>query len=583
MDSKVFNFIAQTSYGKSLFFNRNKLLEFKGIKQWSIYDEMLSSLCLCVAYSYKRHLYVNDMTLEQAYEIIAPNVDWSYLPEIYRQERKSNKFDFFRDYLHFEIDVSMQIAPSELLSHIIQCFSKEFLQNVPCTFGLNQVFGSYHNFYVEQWLASFVPQNEEVILFAGRFAAAFALSLAKNNKIGVHTHYQSQQLLLNFASEAMGIDLQVIDNYQLEPNSATCFICLPQDEATLESLDIINKCSGNVFVGLIASSEQDDAQKGKNNSLFSEQILQSGRLSALIDMGISKTSKACILKLTKIGESSENVNCILMDNELFYKANISGGLAYQSAEAEELLTQARTALFEQDNGVQHKWIKSIKTQDLANNFLEYQSIYNLYGNYHELQKLSQIKSQLKDIAQVIRPLPYKFNEDGVGQEFFVVTNNDINDIGIVTESQQKAFYDNSRTTKGMQNLILQPNDILFTYRGMVSRAGVVLNTYGKTMIASQVFVVIRLNNDAPISPIALLRYLRSKPCQDYFINGTPEIGFKSIPVKRIEELPVPALSPKAIKREEELFKEQQNILDRINQLKNDLLKLEITDIPENWD
>ena len=300
-------------------------------------------------------------------------------------------------------------------------------------------------------------------------------------------------------------------------------------------------------------------------------------------MGISKTSKACILKLTKIGESSENVNCILMDSELLYKANISGGLAYQSAEAEELLTQARTVLFEQDSNVQHKWIKSIKTQDLANNFLEYQSLYNLYGNYHELQKLSQIKSQLKDIAQVIRPLPYKFNEDGVGQEFFVVTNNDINDIGIVTESQQKAFYDNSRTTKGMQNLILQPNDILFTYRGMVSRAGVVLNTYGKTMIASQVFVVIRLNNDAPISPIALLRYLRSKFCQDYFINGTPEIGFKSIPVKRIEELPVPALSPKAIKREEDLFAQQQNILDRINQLKNDLLKLEITDIPENWD
>ena len=118
---------------------------------------------------------------------------------------------------------------------------------------------------------------------------------------------------------------------------------------------------------------------------------------------------------------------------------------------------------------------------------------------------------------------------------------------------------------------------------MVYRAGVVLNTYGKDMLANQVFVVIRLNNDAPISPIALLRYLRSKFCQDYFSNCTIGVAFKTIPVKKIEELPVPALSPKAIKREEDLFAQQQNILDRINQLKNDLLKLEITDIPENWD
>ena len=61
-----------------------------------------------------------------------------------------------------------------------------------------------------------------------------------------------------------------------------------------------------------------------------------------------------------------------------------------------------------------------------------------------------------------------------------------------------------------------------------------------------------------------------------------KLGLRAF-VKRIEELPVPALSPKAIKREEDLFAQQQNILDRINQLKNDLLKLEITDIPENWD
>jgi type I restriction enzyme M protein len=116
--------------------------------------------------------------------------------------------------------------------------------------------------------------------------------------------------------------------------------------------------------------------------------------------------------------------------------------------------------------------------------------------------------RLGDIATLIRPSHARV-ADGTATGFQEVQLSDIPQGGHIKDAKPIAIKPGLERRATTQ--ILEPNDILTSIKGTIGRVGIVPDALlpGTQWLASQAFVVIRLNRNAPFSPRYLYMFLRS--------------------------------------------------------------------------
>lgn len=201
-----------------------------------------------------------------------------------------------------------------------------------------------------------------------------------------------------------------------------------------------------------------------------------------------------------------------------------------------------------------------------------------------LEKIENFPLKLYEIAEVIRPILRRTAENGIPVR--EVGASDITSYGRVVEPRDAAFIEEGKVSEAFQRTILKRNDIVFCVKGSVAKCGLVVDEPSEHWTIGQMCVCIRLKSDAPISAVALWRYLRTESFGKYLKKIVPSLGLQArIPfmsAKEVESFPVPKLSPEQLSREETIFAEQEKHLKQINELEQAVAAAEPTEMPSDW-
>ena len=195
--------------------------------------------------------------------------------------------------------------------------------------------------------------------------------------------------------------------------------------------------------------------------------------------------------------------------------------------------------------------------------------------------LKQFPRKLKDVAEIIRPVPVRHAEES-GDEYREVGNSDINVIGVIESAGRQVSVDPLKISKGFESMVLRDDDIVFYIKGNVGTCGLVKNA-NPNWICGQSAVVIRLRTDVDgISPEILMRYLRSEAVSNYLSTLVSGTTVRFIAVKVVENLPIPTLVATEVKYQEQQFQEQLALMSEIEKLKKRIQALALRMLPESW-
>lgn len=202
----------------------------------------------------------------------------------------------------------------------------------------------------------------------------------------------------------------------------------------------------------------------------------------------------------------------------------------------------------------------------------------------ELKTIEKFPLKLSDIAEVIRPMLRRTAENGIPVR--EVGASDITVYGRVVEPRDTSFIEEEKVSESFERTILRRNDIVFCVKGSVARCGLIVDEPSERWTIGQMCVGIRLKPDAPISAVALLRYLRTDSFREYVKKIVPALALQAriafMSAKDVENFPVPKLSPEQLSREETIFLEQEKALRKIKELEKAVVAAEPTEIPEDW-
>ena len=143
---------------------------------------------------------------------------------------------------------------------------------------------------------------------------------------------------------------------------------------------------------------------------------------------------------------------------------------------------------------------------------------------------------LGDLAEVKRPLAALGKKAEGGITTREVTIADISDAGIVIEGSKTTVIEESTHAKNRDQL-LEERDVLLSIKGSIGKAAIVGNISDQ-VIPGQAFCVIRPRANAPISPEALVQYLRSDIGQALIQKSSQGTGVAFVPMGEVKSIPV---------------------------------------------
>ncbi len=187
------------------------------------------------------------------------------------------------------------------------------------------------------------------------------------------------------------------------------------------------------------------------------------------------------------------------------------------------------------------------------------------GEDLEAKVLSSRTVRLGDIATLIRPSHVRDADDGTS-EFQEVQLQDLPQGGHIREARPIAVRTDVQRRALTQ--VLQPNDSLASSKGTIGRIGIVPVALlpGTRWLASQAFVIIRLNSDAPISARYLYMFLRSDIGQALLRKRAGGGTVPRIQAADLQSLPVLLPSDKQLKTIEADFdslRDASDLLERV--------------------
>lgn len=190
--------------------------------------------------------------------------------------------------------------------------------------------------------------------------------------------------------------------------------------------------------------------------------------------------------------------------------------------------------------------------------------------------------QLGDLAEIRRPVASLGRQEEDGIEVREVTPGDIDDSGQLHQGTKRIQLPEAALAKGRQQL-LEPGDVLLSIKGGLGKVAVVQDLEHPT-VPGQAFCVVRLRPNAPLTPAALVQYLRSAVGQTLLDKAGQGTAVAFVPMGEVKSLPVVIPHPSELQQAEALEEESVALSREVEELSRRLQRLSrhgwLEDLPE---
>jgi len=184
---------------------------------------------------------------------------------------------------------------------------------------------------------------------------------------------------------------------------------------------------------------------------------------------------------------------------------------------------------------------------------------------------SRTTMQLGDLAEIRRPVASLGRQEVEGLEVREVTPGDIDESGCLRQGSRVIRLPEIALAKGRQHL-LEPGNVLLSIKGGLGKAAVVLDLEHPT-VPGQAFCVIRLRPNAPLTPAALVQYLRSAVGQTLLDKAGQGSAVAFVPMGEVKSLPVVIPHASELQRAEALELESVALSRKVEDLNHRLQRL----------
>jgi len=359
----------------------------------------------------------------------------------------------------------------------------------------------------------------------------------------------------------------LIDDPWLPPAPLECPSSIRDSEAR-RVFAAHQRCSGSTYALV---SPGIGFRTSKDLEYFREELVKRNWLDAVI-------------ALPSGGNSATNLEGLL----LVLKKDRSVGAPIQMVAAQELLIQRKGKSSKQlwdTNGVKeltqllnHRRDSScarlIPAQELEANGFSFQVSRYLHSEDDlALQRYLDSRStvQLGDLAEIRRPVASLGRQEDDGIEVREVTPGDIDDSGQLHQGTKLIRLPEAALAKGRQHL-LERGDVLLSIKGGLGKVSVVQDLEQPT-VPGQAFCVVRLRPNAPLTPAALVQYLRSAVGQTLLNKAGQGAAVSFVPMGEVKGLPVVIPSSSELQRAESLEQESVALSREVEELSRRLQQL----------
>lgn len=358
----------------------------------------------------------------------------------------------------------------------------------------------------------------------------------------------------------------LIDDPWLPPSPLDCPSAIKDSEAR-RVFAAHQRCSGTTYALV---SPGIGFRTSKDLEYFREELVKRNWLDAVV-------------ALPSGSNAATNLEGLL----LVLKKDRAAGTPIKMIAAHELLnpSKAKTGKVWDANGVKElaqilnnrsecSYARLITAEELeANGFSFQASRYLLSEGDLMLQRYldSRTTLQLGDLAEIKRPVASLGRKEDDGIEVREVTPGDIDDSGQLHQGSKRIWLPEVSLAKGRQQL-LEPGDVLLSIKGGLGKVAVIQDLDHPT-VPGQAFCVVRLRPNAPLSPAALVQYLRSAVGQTLLKKAGQGTAVAFVPMGEVKSLPVVVPHTSELQRAEALEQESVDLSREVDELNRKLQRL----------
>jgi hypothetical protein len=369
----------------------------------------------------------------------------------------------------------------------------------------------------------------------------------------------------------------LIDDPWLPPAPLDCPSAIKDSEAR-RLFAAHQRCSGTTYALM---SPGIAFRTSKDLEYFREELVQKNWLDAVIALPPGSNSATSLEGLLLVLKQDRTV-----------------GAPIQMVAAQELLTPSKGKSAKQlwdPNGVKElvqllnhrtecSYARLITAKELEANGFSFQvSRYLHTEDDLMLQRYldSRTTVQLGDLAEIKRPVASLSRQEDDGTEVREVTPGDIDDSGQLRQGSKRIRLPEAALAKGRQQL-LEPGDVLLSIKGGLGKVAMVQGLEHPT-VPGQAFCVVRLRPNAPLTPAALVQYLRSAVGQTLLDKAGQGTAVAFVPMGEVKGLPIVIPHASELQRAKDLEEESVALSREVEELSRRLQRLSrqgwLEDIP----
>lgn len=325
------------------------------------------------------------------------------------------------------------------------------------------------------------------------------------------------------------------------------------------------QCSGRMVVmvtpGFLFRSAHDRQLRKK--------LVDQGILDSVIQLPSRVIPNASVAPVLLVFDLNRNVS----DPILFYEVKSLSDVKQKDLDASIDWNQiSRTIMDRQESSV----CTLVTLEQIRDH--NYDLSINKYLQGEASKKISSMQDtvNLSEIAEIIRAVPLKEEGDD-GMEFREVGAKDINEHGVIENTGKRISLSGLAVERAMRQQVHE-DDILIATKGRVGVVGMVTEEPEENWVANQVYQIIRLRSDSPISSVYLYRYLSSPLIQKYLSELATGSSVEVIKHADLMELPVQILSANEQQKVHDVHRQIEIYFDQIDQVRLEIQKLK----GQNW-
>ncbi len=359
----------------------------------------------------------------------------------------------------------------------------------------------------------------------------------------------------------------LVEDPWLPPSTLECPSAI-RDSSARRVYAAHQRCTGTTYAMVSAGI---GVRTSRDLEFFREELVRKNWLDAAVALpagAMSETSAEALLLVLKHDRAlGEPIQMVHAHDLVLSRKGKARRLEWDSTAIKELSQLLRMRR-------ENAYSRLITAEELADNGYNLQPGRYLHSKA-DITLQSYIASretvQLGNLADIRRPVASLSRQVDEGIQAREVTPADIDDSGRLRKGSKVIRLPEVALAKGRQHL-LEPGDVLLSIKGGLGKVALVQDLEEPT-VPGQAFCVVRLRGNAPISPAALVQYLRSAVGQAFLNKAGQGATVAFVPMGEVKSLPIVIPRASEVKRVDALEEESVALSSEVEELSRRLSDL----------